>query len=200
MKLFETIRLEDREFENLSYHQKRMDEARKELFSFNIRIDLTEVLHKHLKNIPTAGLFKCRIIYSQQIEKLEFIPYTIPVITSLKIVVDDQIDYSHKFLDRVQLEENYKRKSTCDDILIIKNGLITDTSYANIVFYNGKNWITPEKPLLSGTQRALLLHKEMIKTADIRLNDLMHFEKARLINAMIRFEDEKDIDIKNIIE
>ena len=68
------------------------------------------------------------------------------------------------------------------------------------LFFNGKHWITPEKPLLQGTQRAFLLEKEIIKTANIRVEDLVNFENARLINAMIRFEDEVDIDIKNIIK
>ena len=46
----------------------------------------------------------------------------------------------------------------------------------------------------------MLLEKEMIKTADIRFYDLHHFKKVRLVNAMIRFEDELDIKIENIIK
>lgn len=47
-------------------------------------------------------------------------------------------------------------------------------------------------------QRAKLLHEEKIKTADIRVEDLKYFDKARLINAMIRFEDQLDVPVENI--
>lgn len=199
MKLLETIRFENGKFENLDFHQKRMNLSRKALFGCKISISLPEILKHHIKDKPAKGLFKCRLIYSNQIEKVELIPYSIPKINSLKMVFDDQISYAYKFLDRTSLDKLYDQKGKCDDVLIVKNGLISDTSYANIIFYNGTNWITPEKPLLNGTQRAALLEKEMINTADIRPLGLIHFEKARLINAMIRFEDKMDIMISNII-
>jgi len=146
----------------------------------------------------SLGLFKCRIIYSKQIEKIEFIPYQLPNITSLKIVIDNEIDYSHKYLNRNQLEKYYWQKGNCDDILIVKNGLVTDTSFANILFYNGIEWLTPANPLLKGTQRQFLLETEQITTAEIRPSDLKYFKKARLVNAMIRFEDEVDVEMKSI--
>ncbi len=198
LKLLETIRFENGKFENLEFHQKRMNASRKALFGCKISFNLPEVLHQHLTDVPSKGLFKCRLIYSTQIEKVELMPYFIPRTHSLKIVSDDHISYAYKFFDRTAIDKLYKQKSACDDILIVKNGLITDTSYANILFFNGKEWITPEKPLLNGIQRGVLLEKEMIKTADIRLEDLHYFEKARLVNAMIRFEDELVIRNENI--
>ena len=153
----------------------------------------------NLKEPDLKGLVKCRIIYAKQIEKIEFIPYQLPKIRTLKIIVDDQIEYNHKYLDRNQLDHLYRQRGACDDILIIKNGLITDTWFANILFFNGKEWITPSKPLLKGTQRSKLLDQEAIKTADIRLDDLKYFKKARIINAMIRFEDELEIEMGSLV-
>ncbi len=227
MQLLETIRFENGRFSNLSYHQKRMNNSRKELFGNEDEIDLVNILKRssgfairtqndadlqsaitRIKN-PTSpgfqitnlkepdGVFKCRIIYSKQIEKIEFIPYQLPKIRTLKIIVDDQIEYNHKYLDRNQLDLLYRKRGACDDILIVKNGLITDTWFANILFFNGKEWITPSKPLLKGTQRSKLLDQEAIKTADIRLDDLKYFKKARIINAMIRFEDGLEIEVGN---
>lgn len=144
------------------------------------------------------GLFKCRLIYSSEIEKIEFTPYSIPSIKLLKVVFDDQIEYSHKYLDRSHLDQLYGKKGKYDDILIVKDGLITDTWFANILFYDGNDWLTPLSPLLKGTQRTSLLKTGRIKTADIRPVDLKHFQKARLINAMIRLEDEVDIEITAI--
>ena len=78
------------------------------------------------------------------------------------------------------------------------NGLITDSSTANLLYYNGNQWLTPTFPLLKGTQRAKLLEQEKIQVADIRPSDLHNFKKVRLINAMLRFEDEIDVLIENI--
>ena len=68
----------------------------------------------------------------------------------------------------------------------------------NILFFNGKKWLTPEKPLLKGIQRQFLLNNEIIETANISPNDLHNFTKARLVNAMIGFEDMLDISIAEI--
>ena len=73
-----------------------------------------------------------------------------------------------------------KKEVICDDILIVKQGFITDTSYSNVLFYNGKEWLTPTHPLLKGTQRASLLDQEIIRVAEIRLEDLHHFKKVTL--------------------
>lgn len=83
-------------------------------------------------------------------------------------------------------------------MLIVKNGLVTDTSFCNVLFFNGKHWLTPEQPLLRGTRRAALLDQEQIRTAVIGVEDLHYFTKVRLINAMIRFEDCLDIPMDKV--
>ena len=146
----------------------------------------------------TQGLYKCRIIYSEKIEHLEFVPYNLPSINSLKIIFDDQIIYSHKFNNRTRINELFEKRENYDDILIVKKGFVTDTSFANILFYNGKKWLTPDHPLLKGTQRSYLLDEELIEAAGIRLEDLKYFKKVRLVNAMMQFEDKVDIEMETI--
>ena len=215
MKLLETIRFEDGQFYNLEFHQKRMNDSRNILFDCDDNINLIEALRAWTPEADPntnpgssvhdwthekrKGLQKCRIKYAKEIIKIGFFPYTLSKIKSLKILIDNDIDYSFKYDNRSALNLLYKQRETCHDILIIKDGLITDTSYANILFFNGKEWITPSKPLLKGTQRARLLSEEKIRTADIRFEDLKYFTKARIINAMIRFEDEMEFSIENII-
>lgn len=200
MKLLESIRFKNGKFENLQFHQQRMNNARLALFGINNKSELLTHFRGTIfkNNIPKKGLFKCRIIYAERIEKTELIPYRIPLIKTMKIVIDDDIDYPYKYLDRSDLEKLYKQKDDCDDIIIVKNNLITDSFMANLLFYNGKEWITPSKPLLNGTRRAQLLAEEKIKPADIQVQDLKYFTKVRLINAMIRFWDEVEISISNI--
>ena len=199
MKLLETIKYQNGNFSNLSFHQRRMDNALKDLFADRFVIDLQSELEKTPKPKSwTRELYKCRVIYSEGVDKIEFHPYSFPKINSLKLIEDNTISYSHKYSDRNNLEKLFAQRQECDDILIVKNGLITDTSFCNILFFNGKKWLTPEKPLLIGTQRQFLLDNEIIETANISPADVHNFEKARLVNAMICFEDNLEIEIKAV--
>jgi 4-amino-4-deoxychorismate lyase len=114
------------------------------------------------------------------------------------MVVDNEIDYQFKYTDRARLEE-LKRRTKADEILIVKNGYITDTSFSNIIFFDWENkWVTPATPLLKGTKRKELLEKGMIHEKEIRPYDLKDFTKARLINAMLDIEDGEEIETGNI--
>ncbi|HEY9114941.1 MAG TPA: aminotransferase class IV family protein [Bacteroidales bacterium] len=194
-RLLESIRTEKGELQNLHYHQARMNASVKELFGVENSIKLEKIsVPEHCRR----GLYKCRVVYSETIENIEFIPYQYPPIKSLKLIIDDAIDYEYKFVNRSNINLLLEKKGSYDDILIVKNNLITDTSLANIIFFNGKYWLTPALPLLKGTQRAKLLFEEKIIAADIHAEDLLHFQKARLINAMMRFEDEVDVEVNRI--
>ena len=94
-------------------------------------------------------------------------------------------------------DDNNTRDSNFD-ILIVKNGLITDTSYSNIILYDGKEWVTPESFLLNGVKRQHLLNKCIIKEMKVRTVDLKNFKKISLINAMLEPRD-IEIDINDII-
>lgn len=198
MQLLETIRYEKGEFSNLIFHQNRMNNSRKVLFNCNHEINLSSILEEPSSKIYDDELYKCRIIYNSEITKVEFIPYNIPDIKCLKLVKCDDIDYNHKYLDRRPINKLLTYKGSSDDIIIVKNGLITDSSTANLLFYNGRQWLTPAMPLLVGTQRTKLIKLEKIQVADIRPEDLHNFQKVRLINAMLRFEDEIDVQTENI--
>jgi 4-amino-4-deoxychorismate lyase len=88
--------------------------------------------------------------------------------------------------------------ATADDILIIKNGFITDTSFSNIAFFDGTQWFTPFTYLLNGTQRQHLLRQGAIVETEITPSDLKQFRYAKLINAMLDLETSPLIDIQNI--
>lgn len=195
--LFETIRLVNGIPQNLGYHQLRLNKAMKYFFEGNQPIDLLRLIQ-----VPpecTQGVFKCRVTYGRQVSKIDFEAYTPKVITSLKLVDDNSISYPHKFTDRNTLNALREKRGHCDEILIVKNGLITDTSYSNIVFSDGLRWITPSNPLLQGTMRSFLLHQNLISEADIRPVDLHRYSSARLINAMLPLETGNDIQTTNIV-
>ena len=86
-----------------------------------------------------------------------------------------------------------------DDFLLIKNGLVTDTSYANIVFKNSNgDWYTPASYLLPGTKRASLIKKRIIREIKMTVHDIKKYSEARLINAMIDINDTQGIHVSRI--
>jgi len=195
--LLETIRFEKGKFNNIEYHINRMKQSVSDCFSQSLQFIPKQVFLETQQSFgEKPGLFKFRLLYNNKSYQWEFVPYTLPDINTLKLTIDDQIDYSCKFSDRKKLNQLKKQRDNADDILIIKNGAITDTSFANIIFSDGTNWFTPKNPLLRGTQRAYLIDQGIISEAVIAPDDIKQFKEVRLINAMIRFDDK--IIITNI--
>ena len=196
-RLLESIRLQHGNLHRLSYHQQRMDRSVEELFGQKNSINLFESLKKY--KLPSKiGLYKCRVVYTTQIESVEFIPYEVKSVNSLKVVYDQEIEYAHKYTDRNKIGVLFNQRQYCDDILIIKNGFVTDSSYSNIIFYDGINSITPSTPLLKGTMRQFLLDTAEIKAGPISVQDIPSFKSFRLINAMLAF-DGPEIDVSKIV-
>jgi 4-amino-4-deoxychorismate lyase len=194
--LLETIKLQDGEYQNLFYHEQRMNRSLKTLCGEFEHFDLEEFL-KQLER-PAQGLFKCRIVYDEQSKEVEFMPYTPKLVNTLRVIEHDRISYEFKYADRKTLNKLYELRQASDDILIVKRGLVTDSSYANIVFRRGKHWYTPWSALLKGTQRTKLLERDVIHEEEIRVEDIETFETFKLINAMLEFES-PEIDVSNIV-
>lgn len=195
--LLETIKISNREIENVFYHNERMNRSRKELFlaADFIRIENDIVIPKDIN----TGVYKLRILYQLKIEKVEFLPYRIKVINKLKLVEDNKIEYGYKFADRERLNYLVENAKEADDIIIIKNGFVTDTSYSNLVFNDGNCWVTPATYLLNGTKRQMLLDKGIIKERVIKAEDIPRYTHCKLINAMMDFEESPVISVNNII-
>ncbi len=194
--LIETICIENGVAQRLELHQERMDRSQCELFNHRDKLDLHSSIH--IPQEYTTGKVKCRVIYDRTIRSVEFEPYTLKPIGSLQLVTDDLIDYSYKYRDRSQLNSLLRLKGSADDVLIIKNGRITDTSFGNIVFCRQEKWFTPLHPLLAGTRREFYLQNGVIETSEVTLNDLGSFDQARMINAMISLKDSSPIPIDRI--
>jgi len=195
-QLFESIKVKDGKAFHVDLHQNRMDRSVKEFFKTVNSINISSVLND--KEIPQTGLFKCRIVYDKILQSIEFIPYKQKNIQSLGIVKADDLDYDFKFVNRDKLNDLIAKKSGVDEIIILKNGFITDSSYSNLVFWNGEEWYTSDRPLFKGIQREFLISQKMIKETEIRLIDLKKYKKVGLINAMMDFEDMPVIDTEMV--
>ncbi len=186
-QLFETIKCDNGILFNMEIHQARFDNAFREYFKTSPKINLLECIE--IPEFAKVGLFRCRVTYSQQIEKIEFFPHQYRKIKSLKLVDDNSIDYRFKYANRERLQQLSDKRGDCDDILIVQNGCITDSFAANPVFFDGEKWWTPDTPLLPGTQRAKFLAEHKIFECRITPEDIGKYEKAGLINAMQDLDD-----------
>lgn len=195
--LFETIRINNGLPCHLEWHHARLSESWFRHYKCSGAPDPEEIIKvpEEYKN----GVVKCRLMYGKKGTAVDFSNYSPRKIRTLRLVADDGIDYSMKYTDRSSLQDLLKLRGTCDEILIVKNGLVTDTSYTNIVFFDGLKWVTPASPLLQGTCRNRLLHEGLITEGNIRPRDLPEFKTFRLINAMLDFKEQKAIDVINIL-
>jgi len=195
-QFFESIKVKDGLPLNLEWHQQRVDRTFRHFYADAASHELTELL-----SVPAAfqsGIVKARFLYDAMTFELAFSHYSRREIHSLRVVSAENINYSFKYTDRDAINALYQKREDCDDILIVKKGLVTDTSYANIVFCNGSKWITPASPLLAGTCRQRLIDKGVISEAHIAMHDIHSFREFRLINAMLAFEEQKAIQVSNI--
>ncbi len=195
--LFESIRLINGQVRNLKYHQQRVERAF-EFYGERCHLDLKEYFKQ--VEMPKDGLYKLRISYNINHHKKEHAisPYKRRSIKTLKLVGLTKETYAHKFEDREFIGTYYAGKGERDDVLFHRRGKVLDTSYCNVVFYDGKDWLTPKESLLRGTMRDRLLDQGVIREGDIFVSEMGNYKKVRLINAMVLWSDKHDILIKNI--
>ncbi|MCV9385626.1 aminotransferase class IV [Reichenbachiella ulvae] len=179
-RFIESINYIDGKPQLLEGHQARLNQTFSAYFSEFPSHDLSQLLPV----IPDHDQHKCRVVYDADSVEVEFVKYRKPEIHSLKLVQGNSIEYSHKFEDRNELTKLYEKRGEADDIIIVKNGKVTDTYYANLVLYDGSDWWTPDTYLLNGVMRQFLLEKGEVRSCPIAIEDLGSFSKVSLINAM----------------
>ena len=176
--------MEDGKPHNLNYHQKRID-ATLRRFWHNEHNDIN--LQSALSHImPKDGIYKIHIEYNGEgISEITRSEYKIRDIRSLRLVNADDAEYSYKYADRSTLMKLQQSRQNSDEVIIVRNGCLTDTSYSNIALHNDSGWFTPDKPLLPGTMRRSLIDKGLLSAIDIKPEHLHNYDTICLINAMM---------------
>lgn len=184
--LFETLCYENGHIANLAFHQIRYEKSLYTFYGQRNAPILADIFPHFLafQTLPKHGLFRLRLAYNAHHFQLEIFPYQRKTYRHFKPVVCNHIDYALKYCDRTLLSQLFAQKDRADEILIIKNGRITDCSIGNVVLRQNGHWFTPTTPLLQGTQRAYLLSQGKITATEILLEDLPMFDEIRLINAL----------------
>jgi 4-amino-4-deoxychorismate lyase len=184
-RFFESIQLNDGEFKRLKLHQERVGKTMQDYFPDAKVIDLFDALHN--TSFPMMGLYKCRILYDTKIRGIEYTPYSKRDIHSFRLVETDLVSVPYKNEDRSVLNAAFALRGDCDEIILVKNGLLTDTSFSNIALYDGLNWYTPRIPLIYGVNRTQLVTEDVLSEKDITPSELVNFKLISLFNAMNEF-------------
>ena len=185
----ETLLVKNGEIQNLKYHNFRLNRTINYFFKENSEIDLKNVINIKRGNSQTQ---RVRVLYSSSILKVEYFEIKKREFKSLKIVKNNHIEYSFKYKNRDFL--NSLKDKNSDEIIIIKNGFVTDTTISNLAFWNGTEWHTPNTPLLNGTKRMELLEKGFLKEVSIKIDDIFNYKKVAMLNAILGFYEIGEIN------
>lgn len=186
--LFETLCVFNGQIQQPELHQQRYQNSCKTYYGQDPTEDLLQGI-----SIPPAfqaGHVKLKLWYTCNRREAQFSIYPYPPLQQLQCVEAPAIDYGLKYSDRSAIDALGKYKGKCDDVLILQQGAVRDASYANICFWTGQQWVTPQEPLLAGTMRQHLLDTGQIYPAAITTDDFSAFTHFKLINAMRNFKQD----------
>lgn len=200
LRFIESIRYENGSMPLIELHQERFVQTQIAAFGKTAFDNLASLINQNAKyfSLQNDVIYKCRIVYDAKNYEVSFHPYSQKSINKLEIKIDNTIDYAYKYENRVQINYLTQNLEKDTDIIILKNNLLTDASYANIALFDGVRWYTPAKPLLRGVQRKNLLLQKKIHPKDISIADLRNFSKIRLFNAMVNWENAWELEAKDI--
>jgi 4-amino-4-deoxychorismate lyase len=182
VKFLETIKIEKRHPKNIIYHNQRLNRTRRDFFGLKDEIDILDFIPQ----VSDEKLYRLRLIYSKDVEKVELIPYKKRIPKSFRLINFEE-NYSYKFLDRTPLESLKRESIDVDEIILLKDGMLGDTTIANIALLIDGEWFTPACPILKGTTRARFLKEGLIKAKNLYPEDLKRAKKLALLNAMVEF-------------
>ncbi len=194
----ETIKVLDGRFYNLEYHERR---AKVTTLAFWGKPIIWNVEQMAVPEGMCSGLVKCRVLYDSEIRDVSFQPYMVRKINRLRLVEGNDVDYRYKSADRSVLIRLLEQRGECDDILIVRDGRVTDTSFTNVVFEDRNGGLyTPDTCLLEGTRRQCLLDSGRVQACPVTVDDIPRFQRVLLINAMMGLEDGISIPVENIMK
>jgi 4-amino-4-deoxychorismate lyase len=189
-QFIESIRIKEGRIERLDYHQSRVNRT---LLNFGKSpfLQLNGIITPNALN--ASGVVKCRVKYDlQQVLDITYSAYAVKKISSISLVELEGRKYDFKYADRDWIT-NLLLNAGTDEIIMTDQGIVKDASYANLAFYDGECWYTPQIPLLEGTQRAFLLEANKIQVSEIRTSNLHQYQMVKFINAMMTWEESPTI-------
>lgn len=185
-KFTEVICICEGKMQHLSYHKARIEHTYYTQFH---RMPPQNFLPTIIPENAKTGLIKCRLVYNEELLEITYTPYQFKPRKKVAWVEDNSIYYAYKFEDRSCFNRWIERAPSFDDIIIVQDGLITDSCFANIVCVNKSGFFTPSRPLLRGTCRERLLAQNILTPCDIPISEIHNYDSIIFINAMMGIED-----------
>ena len=183
----ETICIQDGQPRHLDDHAERMRRTAQH-FGFTAPT-LPHDIEARLPDDLHSGTVRCRVLYDHTLREITFTPYRKRLIERLIAVDAGSMDYAFKYADRSPLARPQIPLAETDELLFVRNGCVTDTSYTNLILRRGDELVTPDTFLLGGTCRRRLLRTGRMRTARVRLSDLPAYDELLLVNAMMPLDE-----------
>ena len=193
----ETIRVQDGHARHMADHIDRMRRTALH-FGFTapaLPADLDALVPHTLR----TGIVRCRIVYDHTLREITFTPYRRRCLERLIAVDAGAMDYAFKYADRSPLERPQIPLTEADELLFVRDGYVTDTSYTNLILRRGDELVTPDTFLLDGTCRRRLLRTAQIRTAQVRLSDLSAYDELLLVNAMMPLDEALRLPASSVV-
>ncbi|GGD56689.1 hypothetical protein GCM10011514_20980 [Emticicia aquatilis] len=145
------------------------------------------------------GLHRCRVSYDEEVSKVEFFEYDFKHPKFIQLDEYQSFKYDFKYEDRSGFQNLLKLYPKADDVIVTQNGLLTDATYANLAFFDGTKWFTPNTYLLLGTKREYLIDNQLLFEEEIAVKDLKKFKRIALVNAMRDLDLSYEFELDNNI-
>lgn len=191
----EVFRIDDGHVPDITYNKARMKATG---LAFGFDAPVPDVCDSDVPRCMRRGVVKGRILYGREIVEVSFSRYERKDIRSLMVVDGGAVDYSFKYADRSCLATLYAMRRFCDDVLIVKDGMVCDTSFCNILLDDGQRLVTPSTCLLPGTRRQALIDSGTVAVADVSVGELHRYRAVLLVNAMMGTDDCMSVPVGNI--
>ena len=139
-QFFETIKSVGGKLQLLDLHSERLNKTRAEVFGVKNLINLFDEI-----NLPCeekGAISKVKVTYGKYLESIEIEPYSIKSHKKVKFLDIPELDYKYKSTERSAL--NIPNNQELDDVIFLKNGFLTDSSYCNLVFFDGQKMGNPK--------------------------------------------------------
>lgn len=187
---------------HLPWHQRRVDATLQHFypkaFTESESFPLFDILLSC--QFPSTGKVRCRIEYDLNSLSVEFFPYDPRTINTLHLIeAPSGYDYRYKYADRKILDDLFAQRKDADDVLITRDGWITDTSIANIAFRKDDRWYTPSVPLLAGTTLKRLIADGILIPRPIHQSDIHRYDAFKIFNAMNGWDNAIEIPTSKIV-
>jgi 4-amino-4-deoxychorismate lyase len=194
-RFLETFRITGGRIDNFGWHAGRIRRTLKSFYGSTGQLPAWstgfeqghETLFRQVLTGAPDEICKGRFCYGLEPGPLTLEPYRKRVVGHLYAIQPETLpDYRFKFLDRAALTALQDMAGADGEVLILdEKGRLTDTSYTNILLFDGKRYMTPSSPLLEGTCRSRLLAEGVIVEDILYGKDIKHFREIHLINALL---------------